>query len=772
MGIHHFVLRPVISLALFLASSTAFAQSNVEARLAEVEVGIDEIIGKTELLTGQIENRPGFITERDAIERYRECVYLHLIGDHKPAAEGFFGLVTTAALRGSDGLDRDAEWYLAESLFAMGTTSNAERNYRLMADDPNHPFRDDAIRRLLELYSQTRQSEQFYELYEQAIARGGVRPSPLIAYTVAKSFYQQEDLLRAKSNFLDIALDSPYYGKARYFLGTIMVAEGDLEQAIIYFQEVANLGAETIDDRQVRDLSLLALGRLYYETGRFAESTEYYRRIAGDSAVLADKLYEITWTFIKQEQFEEALRAAEIFLLAYPEHEYTAELKLLEGHLHVQQRAFDSALTSYEGVIQDYTPIRETFRELSESRDDPEQYFGRILEISSGDAAGGRGELPSYALAMMMGDEELGRAISVYQDLESQQNDITMSEQLIADLETVLSSQAGIGGFSQLRYEVQVVVNASLERQLELLELEEAWLAQYGPPSMGSDLTEFKRERLALVDDVRLLSGQVSDNREMFKTYEDQVREVQEVASQVNDVTEALRKEVEQQRRMVERGQTKLQGEDAADVLAELEAVAKDLGDVGDNARSLSSDSTRRRVMSEVQAPQSGQDNEKKLQQAIAGLRAKYRNARDRVNAPSKKNFSRSIDGLQARLAEARSQLIEAQSSIESREFSQLAVIRTRLDTEVRSVAKQRSALEGTLGDASEVSVALTRSGFGRMEGFFADSVMHADLGIVDVYWAQKVEVQDQREELLQEKNDRIKNLDERFEFIRNKMNQ
>ena len=87
-------------------------------------------------------------------------MYLFLVGDYAMAAEGFFSLVTLAALTDA-GLHRDAEWYLAESLFQMGNSSTAEARYLVIAQDDTHPFRDDAVRRLLELYALTGQTEQF-----------------------------------------------------------------------------------------------------------------------------------------------------------------------------------------------------------------------------------------------------------------------------------------------------------------------------------------------------------------------------------------------------------------------------------------------------------------------------------------------------------------------------------------------------------------------------------------------------------------------------------
>ena len=70
------------------------------------------------------------------------------------------------------------------------------------------------------------------------------------------------------------------------------------------------------------------------------------------------------------------------------------------------------------------------------------------------------------------------------------------------------------------------------------------------------------------------------------------------------------------------------------------------------------------------------------------------------------------------------------------------------------------------------LSVNLTKSGFGRLEDFFAQSVLKADMGIVDVYWAQKLEVADQKERVKEEKQELLEDLDRRFRIIKQKLRQ
>ncbi|MEK7327093.1 MAG: hypothetical protein AAB217_17760, partial [Chloroflexota bacterium] len=88
------------------------------------------------------------------------------------------------------------------------------------------------------------------------------------------------------------------------------------------------------------ELSQLALARLHYEMGNFAEAGTWYGKITHESPWFADQLYESVWTFIKQENWTEARQQIDTFLGAFPEHRYTASLRLLKAHLHMKTAAY------------------------------------------------------------------------------------------------------------------------------------------------------------------------------------------------------------------------------------------------------------------------------------------------------------------------------------------------------------------------------------------------------------------------------------------------
>jgi len=96
--------------------------------------------------------------------------------------------------------------------------------------------------------------------------------------------------------------------------------------------------------------------------------------------------------------------------------------------------------------------------------------------------------------------------------------------------------------------------------------------------------------------------------------------------------------------------------------------------------------------------------------------------------------------------------------------------LKSRFDREVEAVSMQREMLAATTLEAERVSTDLTRAGFGRLEDFFAESLLKADVGIIDVYWGQKIEISDEKTRVLNERRHLSEEIGRRFDLIEQKM--
>jgi len=766
--------RPLCFLFAALLTSSAAGAQSLEVRLDGVDEVVESLLRRSRALEGQVTPGSGYITEKQAVLRFQDYLFLHLVGEYEEAAQGFFALVTSGAL-GDAGLHRDAEWYLADSLFMVDNLATAAARFEVIASEARHPFRPDAVRRLLELYAKSGQTEAFYDLYEREIVRGRVTATDSINYAVGKAFYAQDEMADATRHFERVPVDSPLYGKAVYFRATMLLLDSRLAEAAFLFKEVSELSVETVDSRRVHDLSLLALGRIEFELGNYAEAIEHYERIGGDSEYTADQQFELVWSYIElarheddwdrqQAAWQSGLRIIELFLLAFPEHEYTAQLMLVVGHLHMAKVEHDSALVAYEKVISDYTPIRNRFEELATSQSDPKLYFQKVLQLGTRDA--GDMNIPGFAVAMMRSDPELGRALGVFTQMENQERDISQSEALIRELRLHLMGDGGIGGFEQMRYDAVLASSMATEHQLALLELEEGWLYDTLPVDRRTRVDPLRERRLALINAVREDKFRVEEARKALEKHRLGIRRVRRLADEVMSVVADHEDELRELRGDLEQGASRLDTVSRGAVVDDITYLQRDLVEAKEHLETLDLELANMRAPREhiEQARRPAAIN---LLKEIESLRLDYSAQRRKQRQGA---VGDRFDGMHQSLTVVQERLAKVSEGLDDVEKSELVLLRTRFEHEVQEVASQRVALEETVLEAEKVSIDLTRAGFGRLEDFFADSVLKADMGIIDVYWAQKLETSDEMDRILLERQDLLAELERRFELIRLKI--
>ncbi|TNE92015.1 MAG: tetratricopeptide repeat protein [Deltaproteobacteria bacterium] len=757
--------------ALALAASPAWAADSFKQRVNDLTKAVDTLDSQARTLDASIAPGRGILSREMATLRFQDAVYDFMLGDYERAGEAFFSLVASGVLTDA-GLHSDSEWYLAESLFRMGNASTAEGQYQAIATNRNHPFREDAVRRLLELYAVTGQTELFYEVYRSEILSGKVAPSPLVSYTVAKAFYTQGELEKAREQFARIPAESEWYGRGRYFLGTIDVAKESYETALPYFVEVSDLPPQTVDDRKVQDLALLAVGRLNYELGRYDDASSAYIRIGGDSEYLADKLYEQVWVHVKQERWAEALRSVEVFLLGFPEHEYTARLKLLEGHLHLQQEQYEPALVSYEDVISDYTPVRDRFADLASTLDDPERYFQRVLEISRGELSAD-GALPAYAVAMMLADDELARSLSVYEDLVRQEEVIAGSDKLIAEIEEALTRSESVGGFGEIGYQASTNQYMVLQTELDVLFLEEEWLIKNSPNKrMAEEIEPLVIQRQSIGERLAAqggAGGSTSEGEEQPKpkswTAEERVR--------IELTTEVKALQARAESLIDKSTNPSVAPELQAEAALELEEVEAELTEKGEALTEAGGP-----LEGDLGNPGGGGSIARsssggwaiELSRELQELRKSYEPYRPAGDTGQAALMIARFDGMYTTLEHNTEVYAEILDRVATAQSDEMAKIRERFDFEIGQVAKQKADIAATKTEVESVAVDLTREGFARLEDFFSEALLGADVGIVDVFWAEKLQTAERRERLAEERNELIEELESRFSLIRSKL--
>lgn len=758
-----------VLVALVLLGASAEAARSHSDDLTQIDNALVEIEGRSERLSLDFTQRRGLIGAAEARQRYEDAVYSFLIGEYESAATTFFALVESESLIARE-LDLDSEWYLAECLFEMENYSSAVEAYNhIIETGAGHPFFVDAVRRQLEVYGITQDSGNFQNLYRRYILSGLVSPTDQIKYTVAKSFYRQGPVsyARAKGLFSELLPDSSYYSRARYFMGTILAAEGDLGAAREEFARAAEIEPVTSSTREVQQLSWLALGRTSYELGDYFSATEYYQKLTSSSSHYADQLYELVWTYIKQENWVEALIAIEIFLIAFPEHHYTMQLQITQGHLHMKESAFEKALVSYESVVDTFTPVQSTLDSLESRRDSAADVFVRMSE---GEAFSDSINLPPFAVDMLVEGPNMSRAVTVNQELSRQRGDVDYTREIMEEVQGALSgSGESIGTFSRGRSGLELVEERTLVVRSDVLTVELDYLLENAPERYTPELRTLQDRFALLAIATEDVQGAQNAGANAYQTYLDQVREVQGVASTTQQLTVELTAEAAAIRRQLE--QKTLSAADEAYVKRLLAEVTAELVEHNKRLEALQSDTTRRQVMRT--APDTSTDNSSQrdlIAREYDEIHKQLATYWQRTDASDRAPLQSHTNTIWTRISAVDALADRVRVKLNDTERKELAELRQVLLDEQGRFRSIDTTLISTTDDAGELAALITQEEFGRLKDEFSDTIMRADVGIVDVYWIRKNEISDEAERLRIERADQEAELKKRFEVIHQKL--
>lgn len=762
--------RAPLVFALLLAARPGLAAPTAQEELSQAAEKVSRLEADVARLSADFTRQRGLIGPEEAKRRYSDALYRFMVGQYEASANAFFALVESKALS-DQALQQDSEWYMAESLFELRNYVIAADAYQRIVDQgANHAFFADAVRRLVEIYGIEQDVERFDEVYRRYLASGMVATTDQVKYTVAKAFWRQGHADQAKSALSQLG-SGPWFTRARYLHGTILAQQGDYPNAIQQFQQILTVPALTSEDREVLELARLALGRLYYEVGDYVQATTFYESIPPTSRFFTDKLYELVWTFIKQDKWSAAQDQIEIFLVAFPEHRYAVQLRLIGGHLNMKLERHEDARVIYEGVVEQFSPVQTRLKEIESSREEAGEYFTRLAEARALEM--GFDVLPDYAVEMLLQDEGVSRSIELRHELEREAADLAYAKAVIEEIESVImGGSESIGTFSKGRRALEAIRDEGLRLQGRLLEAEMALLKQRGGDSLAAQVEDLEQDWREAREAAMAMQSTATEAADAFQVYDAQVREVQSLSFQLAELVQNLQVEATATRRFLKENEARLAPADVRTVRSLLEQVDSDLLVASQSLDRLSSSATRRRVLAPVLPGDRDLDTSPsaRLRSSYSALRSRLGALRGRVSGGEASAFFKQSDDLWSRIGAVDQQARTALTNLGVAERRELEQLKIRLATETADLARSASDLGEARLAADSLAEDATRRGFDSLEAAFSETVEQADMGIVDVYWLQQTLVSEEIVRVQKERATREGELEARFEIIRQKL--
>ena len=386
-------------------------------------------------------------------------------------------------------------YLLGVSLSEAGELRPAERVLIELVDQRSGPvaapYYGQALVRLIWLATELDSPERVPEWLER-LGRLPADERPADApYIIGRYHFARQRYRDARAAFAQLASDRPESLRARYFIAAAQVAEGALGEAEAGFQALVDLPLPPADDdRRVRELSYMALGRIYLSRRELDKAREAYLHISQKSDLFRDAVYEAAWGAIRAEEYARAEESLQLLLLAYRDAHETSyasmEAKLLLGQLLLRRGGLERASDWFAQARAEATPVVEALRDklTKQAPEEPRTSSGTTSPTarppSLDDIA------PKAAHSLLRADREVVRFLGIQRELGSLQRDVAEVQSSITALDRRLTEALRGGGDAALADSLRV----SLHRERESLRLQTQALqqAQSDATQLGSAL--------------------------------------------------------------------------------------------------------------------------------------------------------------------------------------------------------------------------------------------------------------------------------------------
>lgn len=489
------------------ASTRAFALDENEA-IGRATIAVsDAEVGVTEVVAARHASRPPTPEERisagDMFIRNKD--YPHAVTMFNQVVELY------RQKKASKSAHANALFLLGESYFRSDQLMAARRQFRTLAElSASSEYQEYAGRSLSRLVDVALRTDGLTDLdfvFEQMNRLAQDDASGSLAYARGKAYFAKRDYPRASRALLGVAKGSPFSHQAGYLLGVIYTNQALGEapvavdpqeaekvpsiskrfaRAVLQFQRVVQMKADSTEHQHVIDLAWMALGRLFYETDNYGDAADAYGHVDRRSPEFATMLFELGWVYVRQGDFKQAERALEVLSVVSPESLHFADGSLLRADLMLRSKQFDGALRVYQSVRGRFNPVHTEVDAFLKKTSDPAVYYDRLVEDRLGVET--QSELSPVVMEWVREQSEDDRVFALIDDVTLSRDLIRKSRELAKKLSGVLASSTRAKAFPDIKLRLQsalgftnqiALAKRDLARGLESAD-DSAWSGELG----------------------------------------------------------------------------------------------------------------------------------------------------------------------------------------------------------------------------------------------------------------------------------------------------
>ena len=509
--------------------------------------------------------------------------------------------------------------------------------------------------------------------------------------------------------------------RAAYVAAAAAAGAGKFDDALERFGNVVKANPGNPRDRQIKELSWLAMGRIHHDTGEADDALKAYRQIGRDSPFFPEAMYETAWTQLRDKHYEQAIQALDLLLIYDPDSPISAEIKQLRGKIKIQQRDYAAAEVEFLTLRREFDRLGKRMARKLSTQSDTRVYFAAVVgedmenfSLSS--------LLPVKALPVARSLDSAVHAESVARDVGMLQRELAETRDLLARMEEAVQAREKARLFNDLGAHATSLDNVDND----LLEVREALVARLASKLKGGSLDRLEAQRKELrrrVDEP--LGTRGPQYRKMIASLDRQAEQAHKLDLFIIEMRAQLvaaERYYEQTRKdqKIDRQGFLKQAAELRNEIADLEKASSELRDKISRARSAV-----RYQDPLLAAQQKANRAYRKHLQGMWGALAKA--AKD----PDAATVMKRVEAMQVRVDNTR-------GALERSAANRLQDAVTILVEERANLDRYLEELTATTADTKAVVAQVMEAAYGDVVGEIANLTMRSEVGLLDVAWAMK----------------------------------
>jgi len=422
----------------------------INIELDSVDEKLQGLFGKMDFINNQYIVPQSKVDVEHFNRRLSRAEVLLGLGDSSSAAVLLYELVETPDNIRMPGYS-DAMFILADILFNEKNYYCAREYYKTLLEGGRDKYYRTSLKRLIEIASLTGNYDNLDSYYKLANNLDSSMLSSEVNYYLGKGLFQKGDISRAIDTFKLVKNGSDFYLRARYFIVAINVREGKFDNAISEIDRMLKSAPVSSSDPLIMDLAYMAKARILYEEGKYIEAVDAYQHIDSNSAVFEEAVYEMSWIYIRQKEYQKALQSLNILLMSdKKEDPVLVKAEILRGHLLLNKARFSEAQEVFKTIIDTYEPLQSKLRLTLSDFQGPVKFYQNIAGNGL-EKVEAQKDTPEIVIRWTSSENEVSEAFSIVKELKGSSNAIDESIRIADKIITGLGSENRVNMFPLLK---------------------------------------------------------------------------------------------------------------------------------------------------------------------------------------------------------------------------------------------------------------------------------------------------------------------------------